>query len=317
MQTNRDLIQEIIEIKGRRKSDIPKAELFIRLLEIEASYEMRNKENIELLKYFPIALVGCMESYFRLAIKELIDSKLIYLDNASKLASKMRFDFDILKAMHGEIISVGEIISHLVQMNSLAQISSNMSELMQIDFLKEVAEVHDRWAIEVRKEPKKTIIPDKTITFKYVSRTFELRHIFCHETATKNTFSIDEIEKCFDNSILFLKAADEYITESLYPNAPLTQTDMNIKSAEDFKNELSKLNDINENLYSKLDNEQKKEYESLHKAWEVFMNLSADFEGDRYKRGTIRPTIRNGAAFDLTKQRLVQVQKLIDLFSRP
>lgn len=312
MPNRRDLIKEIIEIRGRRRSSHPTLELFQRLLELQSAYENRDKKNPELLKYFPIALVACMEGYFRAALKHLIDSEEKYLENASSLAMNLRFDFEIVKALYGKKISIGEFIAHMISLNNLGHIERNMSQLLGIDFLNKLAIVHDRWATEIKGEPKKPIISDSSTTYRNVAKTFELRHIFCHETATKHEIEETVITDCFDSTVLFLKASDELLSETLHPNAPLTQADMNIESAKEYKKEMETLQKINAKICAKLDETRQKEFLLVHEAWERFMNLGADFEANEYKGGTIWPTIRNTSAASITSKRIEEVSALLE-----
>jgi uncharacterized protein YecT (DUF1311 family) len=312
MANRRNIVEEILEIRGRRKSDIPGGELFLRLLHVEHAYKERDPENKELLRYFPIAVVACMETYFRLAIKKLIDSGEPYLENSQAIMPKANVGFDILKALHGQSITIGDVISHSISISNLAHLASHMSKLLGAEFLKEVSLVHSRWAVEVLKQPKQPILLEADNTLRYVAKTFELRHIFCHETANNHEFELEEIEKCFDHSVLFLKATEELVSETLYPNAPLTQTDMNITSAGDYKKERDHLDSLLSQVSTLLTDKQIPKFTEANKAWEVFFRNSVEIEGLQYEGGSIRPTIENSAAARLTKERSEQVSKLIN-----
>lgn len=317
MTDRRNIVEEILAVRNRRKSDIPQGELFLRLLHVEHAYQERDSENKELLRYFPIAVVACMETYFRLAIKQLIDSGEPYLTNSQSIMPKTNVGFDVLKALHGQSITIGDVISHSVSISNLTYLASHMSKLMGFEFLKEVSQIQDRWAIEVLKQPKRPILPDAYNTFRYVARTFELRHIFCHETASNHEFEAEEIEKCFNNSVLFLKASEELISETIYPNAPLTQTEMNIASAGEYKKEKEHLYLLFSQVESLLSDKQIPKFKEANKAWEAFFEASVEVEGLQYEGGSIRPTIENSAAARLTRERSAQVSKLIDLLKEP
>lgn len=311
MSNRRNIVKEIIEIKSRRKTDIPGSELFLRLLRVESSYQQRDKENKELLKYFPIAVVACIEMYFRLVIKKLIDFGEPYLSNSEVVMPKGNVGFELLKALHGQSITIGDIISHSVPISNLSHLSSHMSKLMDIDFLKEVSLVHNRWEVEVLNKPSVPIIQEADSTFKYVTKTFELRHIFCHEMASEHEVEDYEIEKCFDHSILFLKATEELIFKTLYPNAPLTQRDMNIDSAKDYKKEKEILYSLIPQVENLLSEKQLLKFSEANKAWTVFFEASVEIEGLQYEGGSIRPTIENSISAFLTKERSKQMSKLI------
>ena len=50
---------------------INQANIFI---ELEQAFKNHDKTQEELTRYFPVALIACVESYFRMAIKDLIDA---------------------------------------------------------------------------------------------------------------------------------------------------------------------------------------------------------------------------------------------------
>lgn len=317
MSDRRDVIREILEARGRRSCDLPTPELYLRLQRLQNAYEHRDENNKELLKYFPIALIACLESYFRLTIKHLIDSDGPYLSNAESLVSKGQFGFEVVKALHGKALTVGDVIAHSISISSLSHIDSHMSSLMGINFLEKVALVHDRWNVEVKNQPKVPIINDRPSTYRYVSKTFELRHIFCHETATKHEFDLEDVNQCFDHCIVFLKASDEFVSETLHPNAPLTQSEMNECSAIEYQKEKEHLNELNQKLLESLEEDRKAKYGEVTRAWEKFLELSVELEGLPYGRGTIRPTIVNSAAARMIRERADQITRLIDLLTSP
>lgn len=235
MPKTRELIDQIIEIRERRQCDHAMSELFSRLSTLESAFEQRDTTSEELLKYFPVALVSCMEGYFRLAIKQLIDEGQLFLDNVSTLVSNIKFDFDVVKALSEKQVTVGEFISHHISLNNLAQIQTHVSKVINQDFLFKLSTVYSRWEHEVLGKEKVPILQDPDRVYKSVSRTFELRHIICHELASGFMFDLAEIEECFLGTVLFLKATDELLNEILHPGAPLTQTEMNITARETLK----------------------------------------------------------------------------------
>lgn len=232
---NRKVIDEILEIRSRLRFERREAELFVRLGEIEYAYKRIDPEITELLRYFPVALVACIESYFRLAIKELVDSGELYLSNSSALLRGDRFDFDILKGLHGQTITIGDVISRYPAISNLGHIMKLMDSLLGCDFREKLRDVYSRWEVEVMGSPKQSIIRNIHETFRYAEKSFQLRHIFCHETATAIEVEKEEIDNCIYHTSLFLRASDELISQTLFPDAPLTQADMNVVSYEDHR----------------------------------------------------------------------------------
>ena len=263
MQNKKKVVDELLAIRQRRKTNLPSFEIYFRLIWLEYAYENRDKSNKEMLRYFPIAIIACIETFFRLTIKQLIDHGEPYLTNSQSIMPKTNVGFEILKALHGQKVTIGDIISHSISLSSFEHIVSNVNKTMALDFLKELAEIKNRWAIEIEKQTDKPMLSNPNEVFKYVARTFQLRHIFCHETASNHIFEIEEIEKCFENSIRFLKASGVLINHILYPNAPLTQAEINIELSERYIKE-------------------KKIMESLIDEFSAKTSLSQKERGERY-----------------------------------
>ena len=60
--TRRKVIQDIFTARKRRRFHHSGRELFVRLHDVEGAYKKCDPENKELLRYFPIAVVACIES---------------------------------------------------------------------------------------------------------------------------------------------------------------------------------------------------------------------------------------------------------------
>ena len=148
-----------------------------------------------------------------------------------------------------------------------------MSTLLGIDYLEKVSTVHDRWAHEIHGEEKKPIISDKNDCYKFVSRTFELRHIYCHEMVNRQKIDLKEIEECFTWALTFIKAADEFHSQTLYPNAPLSQFEMNKQALESFGHAKRKLEELNKVVATFLPEDRLEEYLAAHTNWEKYRDI--------------------------------------------
>ncbi len=312
IRSNRKVIDEILEVRSRLRFERREAELFVRLGEIEYAYK---RVDPELLRYFPTALVACMESYFRLVIKELVDFGEPYLSNSSNLLRTDRFDFDILKGLHGQAITIGDVISHYPPISNIGHIVKLMDSLMGCDFREKLRNVYNRWKVEIEKSPKRPIVRDIRETFRYVERSFQLRHIFCHEIATAIDVGKEEIDKCVYHTSLFLKASDEVVSQTLFPDAPLTQADMNIVSYEDYRKEEENLALLLKKVSKVLSSIQKERFYDANEAWHKFVEASVEVEGLAYEGGSIRPTIENLAAARFARERKDQIESLLAVLS--
>ncbi|MDU0460330.1 MAG: lysozyme inhibitor LprI family protein [Geobacteraceae bacterium] len=311
MINKRDLVREIIEVRERNRSGHAQGELWSRITALERVYDEFDKDNIELLKYFPIALVGCVESYFRLIIKEIIDAGEDYVGAASKLVEKGKIDFELIKAFHGQKISLGEFVSHIIRISSLNQIDSVMSTLLSTQYLDKLATVYDRNLVETHGKLKDPIIYNKDVIYSDVTRTFELRHIYCHELASREKPDYNEIDSCFFSSLFFMKAADEYHHQLLYPGPIMGQQQMNHAVAEHYGEVRKDLDEIHLKVSTFLSKKRYKEFISIHKSWEKYRDKEAKFNADVYRGGTLWSYIYSRTATEITNKRIKEAKEYL------
>ena len=278
-----NLIKQIIEVRERRDTGFAISELFLRLIDLEKAFKERENLSPEFLKYFPVGLVACLEGYFRLEIKQIIDFGSPYLERSEKLLSNGKFDFESIKARHGKQITLGELVAHQIPISNLDRVCSHLSALMGKDFLQELRQVHDRWAYEVKKQPKEPILKDPDAVYAGVAKTFELRHIICHELATRYEFKLEEIEHCFFSTTLFLKASESLIREMLFPGAPLTQSAKNVEAFEESQGYLKEIEKLNLQIIEIIGQERGEDYSKSATAWYAYLESWANFEANENK----------------------------------
>ncbi|WP_075256658.1 lysozyme inhibitor LprI family protein [Herbaspirillum camelliae] len=286
----RDIIQEIAEVRERRRYGSAMAELPIRLHAIRNAFSQVDSEQRELQRYFPVALVACLEGYFRMAIKDLIDFGEPYLSNAEKPANALKFDFTVMRAIHGKSITFGELIAHGTPISRLEHIDSILSTLVGKSFLTSLRTVEDRWAQEVHGMLPEPILSDPDAVFKGVSRAFELRHIICHEIASAYEITSAEVADCLESCMFFLKAADEFISETMHPNAPLSQSEMNIAASEENAQKMEELEAAISEFRQKINEAERAEFDVTQNKWNEYRSTWANFAADlNAKGGTIWP----------------------------
>lgn len=308
MGRTRDIIQEIADIRQRRQFGEAMSELPFRLFALEVAFKKLDKDNAEIARYFPVALVACVEGYFRMAIKDLVDAGEPYLTNAEKTASSMKLDFSVLRAIHGKTVTVGELVAHGVQLSKLEHVDGALSSLLNTSFLQGLGTITDRWKHEVKGETASPILERPDQVYADVARTFELRHIICHELASAYEILPDEIAQCFESCVLFLRAADEYISETLHPGAPLTQADMNIAAGRSLDEAQVRLAAAVGAVRTRINNDDHAAFDDAQAKWQHYANAWADFEaGNRATGGTIWPLIYTGALQGTIERRIEEL----------
>ncbi|RXQ86995.1 DUF1311 domain-containing protein [Ancylomarina salipaludis] len=308
----RNLINEINEIKTRSEFN-SRHDYNIRLNSIEYAFKESLNYNgdfdTELVKYIPIATVACFEAFFRSVYKELIDFGKPFSDNAIKFnqSKNIKFDFEIINAIQTKTVTIGEFISHILPCNNYEDINKNLSTIANIDFTD-----------AIKKFKRESIFDHVNLNFQQfadnsnqiisdIKRTFELRHIFCHEFATNLTVDKDEILRCFNNSKIFLNHTNDFIWNLLYPDAPETQAEMNIHASnefEKFENELSVLISTIKELKNGNSDLNVELFNTTIENWEIYRESKAELDASVVEGGTMYPTLYASSMTATTKEKI-------------
>jgi hypothetical protein len=319
----RNIINEIAAIKLRSEFNT-RHDDSSRLNDIEndfnESLNYNGDYNQELLKYIPIATVACFEAFFRSVYKELIDFGNPFSENAIKFnqSKNVKFDFEIINAIQSKTVTVGEFISHILPCNNFADINTNLSTIANVDFTEQIKKFKRVSIFDDSNEISNKFIEDSEQIIKDIKKTFELRHIFCHEFATNLIIDKDEILRCFNNSKIFINQTNEFIWNLIYPNAPETQTEMNIQASDEFEyyeNELSQLIikikkaktenldfDINVVLFDK-----------TIESWKVYRKSVAELNSSIVEGGSMYPLLYASSLTNTTKEKIDSLKTEYDI----
>ena len=310
----RNLINEIASIKSRSEFN-SRHDYSSRLNDIEYAFNENLNYNgefdKELLKYIPIATVACFEAFFRSVYKELIDFGNPFSENAIKFnqSKNIKFDFEIINAIQTKTVTVGEFISHILPCNNFDDINTNLSTIANVDFIEQIKKFKRESIFEHVNDTSKQFTENSEQIIIDIKKTFELRHIFCHEFATNLIVDKEEILRCFKNSKIFLEQTNDFIWNLIYPNAPETQTEMNIQSSEEFQyfeNELTEL--INTIKKAKSDNSDFDInvvlFDKTIELWKVYRESIAELNSSIVKGGSMYPLLYASSLTTATKEKI-------------
>ena len=213
----RDPISEILSKRSRVHLRGARWEKFNRRMMpiMKASVELANttalaqKSKGELFRYFPIAVVGALEGYFRIAYADLINSGEPYAGRVRDFQD-MKFRPSAVLAIQGRRVSAGELIAHLLPHNSFSDIETNMSVLLGNKFSSTLSSKEfSGIAILARGlNPWPALVSD-------ITEMFKLRHIFCHELATKVRLSTSRSYQLCQAGVLLAMMTDILLTDLL------------------------------------------------------------------------------------------------------
>lgn len=312
----RDTIKEIMELKSRNEfADSHQVHLRLySLQELLKSSTGNGRTNEEVLRYIPIALVACMEGLFRSLYAEIIDYGEPYSKNVEKFnSSNRKFDYNIINAIQSKKLTIGEFISHTLSCNNISDIDNNISILLETKFLHELKNFETQSNFDEQKTISSTFKNDSKNILKSVVKVFELRHIFCHEFGTKVQVDQDIIQELFSNTKIFLENATDFIYSKLYPNAPETQTDMNI----DAHNEFDKIDAKLEVYISKLKDEDftdmldfdKGAFEESMIKWKQYRVSEAIYKSSVVEGGSMQPMIYSMSMYTTTLRKIKELEE--------
>ncbi len=202
---------------------------------------------------------------------------------------------------------MGDFISHILNCNSLVDFNSNLSTLIQKDFLEELKNFSPKQLNKPTIDTAKFFQNKHSIILESINSTFELRHIFCHEFATNIELDYAFVKGIYEHCKVFLIHVNDYIWELIEPNPPITQAEMNIRSGEKFKDAESRLKETIEKVkklefsdsFISINNES---FDKLIDKWKEFRKLKAEVVNEYSKNGTIFPTLYTNSLTSTTEK---------------
>ncbi|EEZ86467.1 hypothetical protein VME_36250 [Vibrio harveyi 1DA3] len=155
----------------------------------------------ELLRGSIIGIVSCIEGYFRLAIRDIIDSGEPFVSNASKVTSNKK----ITKYFGDPSVTKGDLVSHTISINNFSSLNGILSELLTIDF-------GESLQINQVLDDEDTILRDfNPSLFEDVETLFSFRHMFAHELASDIYIELDDVDYFVSAGFLLIHASEELI----------------------------------------------------------------------------------------------------------
>ena len=308
----RDVVQEIVNKYS--SGELRKESISYRFQTIDKIstelYSRSDSGSNELCKYIPVAAIACLEWYFRLVYKELIDYGSPYTDNAGKLKD-LKFDFQIVKAIQGMTITLGDFIAHMLPLSRVDHVFGHMDTLLGNNFKNELIEFYCREntdlntsSIDARQDFEEIV--------KSVHTLFELRHKYCHEISnfSQDTTDKELIMHSFTKMQRLIRITDGYIEYLLYPDTPKTQAEINVLVSSD-------LTEINKLLEKTLEESRvdltESQQQLFHKAqsdWLEYREAYSELKASFYEGGPIQPAIHGLTKIGITESRVKELKQL-------
>lgn len=281
----RNPVQEVLEIKSRNKHSSRTHILYSRFRPLSEALEAGGFKD-ELMRYFPIGVVALMEVYFRAVYAELLDEGAPYADRVQPLVKDLKLEWQAIRAIEGRRITSGEFVSHMLPLNSLGDIQRVMNTLIDADFCETLKEM-ENYGYRLVRVPSgtKMALPDPDETFKAVARTFELRHILCHEPATSMQLDKSDVQHCMHECALFLGATESLLMKLYYPK-PMTQFELTEKADKEYQEALKGVQEAERRVIAGVDKRGRELLDIAQMKWGEFSKADAEFSTHLWAGGS-------------------------------
>jgi hypothetical protein len=309
MAPRRDYIDEIEEVRertGHPDWDNGITKLFLLSQRVRA-LETDGEE----LGYYPVAAIAAIESYFRWEIRRLIDSgDSRYVGNVRLDKLQLKLDHDVLFALHGKRITVGELIAHAVRLRSVEAIGETMSQLLGDDFFALVKDARDPWEHRELGDTAARVLEAVDETFRVLKRAFEVRNIICHEAHLWLPLRISEIKQICSVTYEFARASYYAIGFHRNPHAPLTLEESLHAAVMRVKSLNKEISHLENEIARVLPPLERNAFRDMQDAWRKFVERQGWFYASRHMNGNRGAVHEKFVAEELGQARLAELKAM-------
>jgi uncharacterized protein YecT (DUF1311 family) len=259
-----------------------------------------------------VVAIAALESIFRTAVRELVDSGSPYSDRAGAIVHDMKVEVSALHAFHGRKLSVGEFVAHLVPFKSFEDINTALTTLLGTSFLSAAKRVEDQWEKRVYGRLDARVLRSHGPVFEDVKALISARHQIAHEAPYPPAVTDAEVlRRQLTSTELFAHAISEVVSQTVNPDAPLTQAEMNEAAGK----QAHEADDVMQQVYQNgLARTAAADRAALEKSQEAFLEYrkeASSFAGRAVAGGSMRPTFELLEYEQLTHQRTEDLERLL------
>jgi len=209
----------------------------------------------EALALVPVGVVAEVEGVVRSAVRQLVDAGSPFVDRTDGLDLRVRPGLEAMKALHGQRISLGEWVSHLVRISSVEHVQAHLTTLFGARSLTALLSavryfegptpadfgvdhsgeaVGDETGAEEAEEDTPLTVDDPSRVVASLGRLFAARHRAAHE-GQPPAVSPETIGEWVDDASLFCDAVEHLLEATLRPLEPSNTYMMNLKASVDLE----------------------------------------------------------------------------------
>jgi uncharacterized protein YecT (DUF1311 family) len=298
-------IDKILEWKERRGRSRFGGELLWKVEDLARTWE-KISADVEVADFIPVRLCTIIEVYVRETVREVVDSSATYLDRAEPLLKNAKFDFLIAKQLHGQRVTMGDIVANSVSVSDLEHII-NIYETLLPGYRSALPTVRERWIEDQDADRRVPIIEDVAQLLACIKRLFQVRHIVTHEMPYSAPYSIENIPEFLASAGKFLSATDWFLTGELRGEVPQTQASMNELAYEQLNSETAAMEQALVEIRERgeADNDLLK---ASQDAWTAYAKADANLHASLVGGGSMQPMVRAIQMTELTRARITSLR---------
>lgn len=224
----------------------------------------------------PIRLVTIIEVFVKDWGEMLIDNiNSDIRDRAANLKNQIKYDYIVTSAIYNGHISLGHLIANDIKINSLENVLSIFSILLDCKFKDRIASAK-RWVDNDKQLERELIVTDIDLILATINKLFETRHILVHEMPHKKPYTYKDAFEFLEHSELFLEALTEALKPSLWWHSNAENVnEMHNHLDNQIKDLNQKISDILERVRSEL-NGPCEALEINERMWNEFLKSHCD-----------------------------------------
>jgi uncharacterized protein YecT (DUF1311 family) len=298
-------IDQILEWKERRGRSRYGGELLWKVEDLARTWE-KISADVEMADFIPVRLCTIIEVYVRETVREVVDSSATYLDRAEPLFKNAKFDFLIAKQLHGQRVTMGDIVAHSVSVSDLEHIFS-VYETLFPGYRSALPTVQERWIEDSDQAQRVPILEDVEQVLASVKRLFRVRHIVTHEMPSSAPYSTEDIPVFLASARKFLSATDGFLTGELRGKVPQTQASMNMLAYEQFNSETAAMEQLLVEIRERGDADINL-LKTSQDAWANYAKADADLRASLVGGGSMKPMVWAIQMTELTRARIASLR---------
>jgi uncharacterized protein YecT (DUF1311 family) len=265
---------------------------------------------------YPVRAISLLQVFTRSWVCTTVNSSTHFAERGIALVQNTKPDYKLVLSITNEVVTFGDIVAHTVSVSNLQNVLSIFGILCAKELPSLLRSVVDRWAVEVEGKPSKPIIDDYDAVCSDCAKLFELRHMVCHELPRlgRGSTLFANVAGLMMSLASLIHALEEVLTQEVFGNVPLTQTDMNLAAIKEYEVACGELSDVLAQLREKhkTDTRRLQPLNATQSAWERYRKLQATFRHDPVGGGSIGPMLRAHEGKDLTEERTKRLRGFLN-----